>query len=46
MKGFHVADTVVIMRLGGQALIYFLDSLVALMLQIGSIGEIPDNPSK
>lgn len=46
MKSPDIVDTIILVRLRSIAVINLTDSLIAVLLQVGSICEIADNPGK
>lgn len=46
VKSLYIFDTVVLVRLGRISLVHFLNSLVAILLQVGSVGKISNDPGK
>lgn len=46
VQGLDIFDTVEFVRLGRFAAIYLTNGLVAILLEVGPVGEIADDPSE
>lgn len=46
VQSLHIFDPVVFVRLGRLALVHFLNSLVTIILQVGPVCKVADDPSE
>jgi hypothetical protein len=46
VQSLDIFDTVILVRLGGLAVVHFTDSLIPIFLQIWPVGEVSDDPGE